>query len=247
MAEKLTGVLKNNGHPALKKEGIGIFFKIIIIAIIGLLLFLCAITATPLLKNTLSFYLASRLGADVNIKKASLAIDGTLNAEDIKITSKTGFSCAIREAKITYMPALFLKKIHGFKFSLEKIEFSNPNSKIIESITGIFSLDPKQVFSFDTANGELFINSGELITKQVYAAGKDMRLYADGTIKRDESLNYTLKLWFSQYFTSRMPESFRSIFFKKDAEFSLVQLYLKGSLKKPSINFSTPLFKLRVD
>ena len=117
---------------------------------------------------------------------------------------------------------------------------------MINSVAKLFITEAVELLEFDTVDGAVYIKPREILIKDLNASGKDISLFINGTIRNNKYIDYIIKLILSENFTSKIPEEIRNIFFKKEREYSVVELYLTGDTKKPSVSFSTPLFKLQI-
>ncbi|MBN1405098.1 MAG: hypothetical protein JW946_01100 [Candidatus Omnitrophica bacterium] len=220
--------------------------KISTVTALCALLVCVIILKTPLAKYPVSFFLSKALGMDVTLKSCTLLLPGNLAIKGAQIKNRTGLRCAIKEGLIKYNVLGILKNNTALDISLKNVNFSNAESKVIKGIIELFYITPIGLFEFNTVEGIVYIKPKELIIKDLKAKGSDVTFFANGTTKNDNQISYTVKLILSDNITSKIPEEIRSIFFKREQQYSIVELYINGNLKKPSIQFSTPLFKLSI-
>jgi len=215
--------------------------------IIILVLVIILISALQLfLAQILSAYLSKEFSADVEIKQASLDIRYGIKANSITINNSRGLNCSIESARLSFGIASIIRKGLSLNFRLDGIEISYPESGVVSTVTQALSLEGVKLFNFDYAQGEIYSRADERIIKALDASGPLLRLNADASIIGDEEINCDLKVLLSQELVDKIPESTRQVFFKKEGSWFKVELYLKGNMKRPSINFSTDLFKLVV-
>ena len=200
---------------------------------------------TPLIKYPVQLYLSDKLKSDVKIDKCNFSFKQGIIAGGVIIKNEEGLYCAITQGRLKINPSRILERAFYVDYSLRGVEFSHPSSKIIEGISELFNIDFSQYLIFTKINGGIELKRDELTVKNLYAKGRDVSFYLDGTTSNSgRDINYTCKLLLSEKLTGDMPESTRELFFKKGTDYSTVQLYLSGKLAKPTINFSTPLFKI---
>lgn len=222
------------------------FVSLLIIFVIFIILTVVVILKSPLAKHPISLYLSNVLKSDVAIKECNFSFTTGAKFKDLEIKSKKGLYCTVKDGEIKYDILGLLKNNLVLDCSLKSVEFSHSSSPVIKGITHLFGMGEVDLFNFDTVKGSLYIKPKEFIIKDLNARGKDISFFANGTTKDNKYITYSLKLMLSENITSKIPEDIRKIFFKQEQEYSIVELYLNGSLKKPSINFSTPLFKLSI-
>lgn len=201
------------------------------------------------LPQLLSVIFSKQLKAEVEIEEASLSLKDGILTKGISISNKRGLSCSIERATIgtdPLLPSLRRIKAIPLKFELKDITLSYPDSAVINSITSGLSIKEPELLKFDTASGRLYRKDGALILKALSASGEYIRLFVDGTITDDSQISASFRLLLSGELIAGIPESVRKVFFKQDGAWSKVELYLSGDIKRPSINFSTDLFKLIV-
>lgn len=220
--------------------------KSLIIAIVVILFAFTAVLKTPLVKYPVSLSFSRCLKSDISIKKCGFSFTKGIKASGIEIKNKKGLHCIIKDADIQFDFLYLAKKGLSFNYSLKSVRFSYPASELINGIARLFAIEPTRLLKFDTVDGIVYIKPDEMVIKDLNATGKDISLFANGTTTENKYINYALKLILSESLTSKIPENMRQFFFKKEQEHSIVELYLSGNVKKPSINFSTPLFKLRI-
>jgi hypothetical protein len=223
-----------------------------IIATVFLFLFIAVLLLTtglktPLCKYFFSFYFSSKLDCDINIGQCSFFFTRGIKAQKISIKNNKGFIGSIENADIKFNVVKNLREGNEFDFFLGKVIFSYPDSDIVKWVVKLFAVDSEYLFKFDEITGFAYVESKEMILKDVEAIGEDVSVFVDGTTKEKQLINYTIKLKISDKITAGIPDTLRAIFFRKDEKYSIVQLYLSGSLNKPAINFSTPLFKLKIN
>ncbi|NQT96080.1 MAG: hypothetical protein HQ572_06470 [Candidatus Omnitrophica bacterium] len=200
-----------------------------------------------ILKRVTYDYVGNLLHADISIDRAAINIrKSTLKETGIRITADRGLDCNIETAFISYGNILELVKNRSFTFRLEDVRLSYPGSEILNSVANALSIELQDVLKFDYIAGEFMRGQDEIVIKSLEASGRLLRLFADATIEDGKNLNCSFKMLLSQEMISTIPDSIRKVFFKQDGDWSEVTLYLSGSIDKPSINFSTDLFKLTV-
>ncbi len=220
--------------------------KSLIIAIVVILFAFTAVLKTPLVKYPVSLCISRCLKSDISIKKCGFSFTKGIKASDVEIKSKKGLHCIIKDADVQFDFLYLAKKGLSFNYSLKSVRFSYPASEVINGIARLFAIEPTRLLKFDTVDGIVYIKPGEILIKDLNATGKDISLFVNGTTTMNKYINYALKLILSESLTSKIPENIRQFFFKKEQEHSVVELNLSGNVKKPSINFSTPLFKFRI-
>jgi len=220
--------------------------KPLVIALIVILFAFTAVLKTPLVKYPVSLCISRCLKSDISIKKCCFSFTKGIKASGIEIKNKGGLHCIIKDADIEFDFLYLAKKGLSFNYSLKSVRFSYPASEVINGIARLFAIEPTRLLKFDTVDGIVYIKPDEILIKDLNATGKDISLFANGTTTENKYINYALKLILSESFTSKIPENIRQFFFKEEQEHSIAELYLSGNVKKPSINFSTPLFKLRI-
>lgn len=198
------------------------------------------------LKWSIPFYLGRQLNADVRIERLSWRFPGGVTARSISISNKRGLRCSIEEATIDYAIILIIKHGLSFDFRLKGVTLSYKSSNLINSIAEALSIKPLDVFRFDSVKGEFYQRREEVIIKSLVADGSLIKLFADGTIVRGSSVDYSFRMLLSERLIATMPDSVREVFFKREGEWSEIELYITGDIDRPSINFSTDLFKLIV-
>ena len=218
----------------------------LIIAIVVVVLTFTAILKTPLVKYPVSLYFSYALKSDISIKKCDFSFRKGLKAECVEIRNKKGLYCTIKDVHIKGNFSDLLKGQFFLDCSLKSVKFSYSTSEIINGIAKLFAIEPTQLLEFDTVDGAVYIKPNQIIIKDLKAPGRNISLFANGTTRDNKYIDYTFKLILSENITSEIPEAIQKFFFKKDQGYSVVELYLSGNIKKPSINFSTPLFKLRI-
>ncbi len=201
---------------------------------------------SPLSKYFISAYISHRFNAEVKMQKCDVSLSGRLLASGVEIKNKKGLNCTIKEADVRYNLAAVLKGEMALKYSLRSVKFIYSDSDIITGISRLFSIEPDYSLLFDAVDGQLFIKGDELVVKDLDARGENVSLFVNGTTTAEENISYKIKLTLSESITSRIPDVVRKIFFIEQKEYSIVELSISGNAKKPSINFSTPLFKLLI-
>ena len=219
--------------------------KTLIIIITIVFIFILALK-TPFVKYPATLLFSHALKSDVSMQKCSISLKGDIIASGVDIKNEKGLHCVIGEADIKTDFMRLLRKELYMECSLKKVELTYADSAIIDGIAKLLTIEAEKLLVFDTVDGIIYIKSNETTIKDLNASGKDVSLFANGTTTDDENINYTFKLTLSENITSGIPEAIRMIFFKEQDNYSIVELYLSGDIKKPSINFSTPLFKLRI-
>jgi hypothetical protein len=73
-----------------------------------------------------------------------------------------------------------------------------------------------------------------------------LELFCKGTIVDNKDIDFSIRALLSPLIASSIPESVRDVFFSKKEEKYQLELYINGLIEKPSINFSTKLFKLSI-
>lgn len=196
------------------------------------------------LKYILSAYIGRKLNVDIKIDQARWESAGSINAKGIFIRNKKGLSCSIEEAIIHYDAISIIKMAPTFSFKSRGVKLSNPDSAVINGIAEIMSIKPLDLFSFDRAEGRLYLKKRELIIRGFNATARFIRLYIDGTVVANSRIDAAFKIMLAGELLANIPETTRKIFFKEQDQWSEVELYITGDMKRPSINFSTDLFKL---
>ena len=219
--------------------------SLIIVIITIAFAFIIAIK-TPLVKYPVSLLFSNALKSDISMKKCSFSFAKGIKASDMEIKNEKGLHCIIKDAYIKCNFSGLIKNELFLDYSLKTVKFSYPDSEIINGIAGLFAIEPTYLLQFSTVDGTVYVKPNETIVKDLNAVGAAISLFANGTTTDNKFINYQFRLTLSKDITSRIPEAIRKVFFKEQQECSVAELYLKGNIKKPSISFSTPLFKLLV-
>ncbi len=220
--------------------------RFLIIVIITIIFAFVIAIKTPLVKYPVSSLFSYALKSDISIKKCGFSFTKGIKALDVQIKNEKGLHCIIKDAYIKCNFLGLIKKELFLNYSLKTVKFSYPDSEIINGIAALFAIEPDYLLQFDTIEGAAYIKPNEMIIKDLNAIGTAISLFANGTTTDNKYINYQFRLGLSKSITSKIPEAIQKLFFKEQKEHSVVELYLKGSIKKPSISFITPLFKLLV-
>jgi hypothetical protein len=222
--------------------------KYIFINLLAAILSLSLIAAAGkiFLPQILSFYFGNQLKATVKIAKASGNLLSRIKAKDISITNKKGLRCDIKDAEIDYQLLRMIREGINFGFRLKGIELSYPSSNVIGGITHTLSMKPLDSLQFNSAEGRFYYRNKETIIKSLSAAGEQIRFFADGSIVKDSAINYNFRILLSEEIVANIPETIRKVFFRQDGSWSEVKIYIGGTTERPTINFSTELFKLSI-
>jgi len=198
------------------------------------------------LKGLLPLYLSRQFNADVKIEQISLGFKEGIKAKGVSINSVRGLYCSIEEAVFDYDIVRIIKSGLNFNFSLKDVVFSYSESKLINGIVQALSIKSIDIFHFNSVKGEFYQRNEEIAVKSLEADGDLIKLFADGTIIKEARIDCSFKILLARELVTAIPDSVREVFFKQEGEWSEVELYITGDLDKPSINFSTDLFKLIV-
>jgi hypothetical protein len=220
-------------------------FLEILLFLILLLLFV-AICVNNCLKYIVSAYFSNQFKTDIKIHTLSLKFKDGIQASGIDISNKTGLKCKIDRALIQHSITSLSRGWLAFDITLEGVKLYYPESAIIKGITNVLSLESVDSLAFDSVKARIERRGSENLIKNLSAEGKTLRLHVDGSIGNNSMLDCSFKILLSKELVSNIPEKIRKIFFTEDGAWSEVELDLKGDIKRPSINFSTNLFKLIV-
>ena len=220
--------------------------KFLIIVVIAIIFAFVIVIKTPLAKYPVSLLFSNALKSDISIKRCSFSFTKGIKASDMEIKNEKGLHCIIKDAFIKCNFLGLIKNELFLDYSLKTVKFSYPDSEVINGIAGLFAIEPTYLLQFNTVDGAVYIKPNEIIVKDLNAVGAAISLFANGTTTDNKFINYQFRLTLSKNITSRIPEAIQKVFFKEQEEYSVAELYLKGSIKKPSISFSTPLFKLLI-
>jgi len=205
------------------------------------------VSREPILKAVTSGFLDEQLNAKTQIDNADInLIKSTITESGITISAERGLDCSIGEVNIHYGDIVKLLGGKRFVFRFEDLEFSYPGSKVLNGIANALSLELEDMLQFDYVNGELIRGKNEVIIRSLEAQSKRLKLFVDATIADNNKIDCSIRMLLSKEMIANIPESIRKVFFKQDGEYSEVTLYIAGSIDKPSINFSTDLFKFVV-
>ena len=220
--------------------------KFLIIVVVAVVFAFVIAIKTPLVKYPASLLFSHALKSDISMKKCSFSFAKGIKASDVEIKNEKGLHCTIKDADIKCNFPGLIKNELFLDYSLKTVKFSYPDSEVINGIAGLLAIEPTYLLQFNTVDGAVCIKPGEIIVKDINAVGAAVSLFANGTTTDNKFINYQFRLALAKSVTSRIPEAIRKVFFEEQQECSVAELYLKGSIKKPSISFSTPLFKLLV-
>lgn len=222
----------------------------IILALLLLLVVLVIFSSRLFLPQLLSFYFSKQFKAEVKIDKARLSLKDGIVARGISISNKRGLRCSVESAVIGTVPLSTIVRTNKgtvpIIFKLKNIELSYPESAVVSSIAKALSLKQPELFRFDTVGGRFYFRGREFIFKALTASGEYIRLFINGTITDGSRIEAVFRILLSGKLVESIPEATRKVFFKQDGPWSKVELYLSGDIRRPSINFSTDLFKLIV-
>ena len=200
----------------------------------------------PIAKFAVSAYIEKELDADVNIEKLRVNYRGKITLENTTLKNSNGLDCSIESAVIDYDIIFSISKGLKFDFNLYGVRLSDPDSKIINALSKSLSLKPLDVLDFSMVTGKFIRTKETLEIRSLNAKGKLLRIFADGTIVGDKTIDCNFKMLLSDEVVSEIPDSIRKVFFTSDGSWSEVELYLSGDLEHPSVNLTTDLFKLSV-
>ena len=216
-----------------------------------LLIFTALIFGAPFyMPRVLQTALGSRLGADVRVEEARVVFKEGIVASNLSVTNKKGLRCSVEKAIINFgcpsLIAMIKERTLYLPFKLINVRFQSSGSTAVGAITEALGFNQLELVVFDKAAGKLYFKGKEVVLKEIEAKGEDIELFIDGTITNESLINCSLKMLLSDELLAKMPEPTRKFFFKEDEPFSKVELYLSGEINRPSVNFSTPLFKLTI-
>lgn len=219
--------------------------KPLIITTVSLFILSGVFLKSPLVKYPVTVYLRHIVKSEVKIDKCRFSFIKGIIAKDVEIRNERGLYSTIKEASVK--PGFgVLRDGLALQISLKDVGFSYSSSEVIKAIAALLGIDPVSLIKFNTVDTIMYIKKNETIIKDLKAHGREISLFADGTTTDDEQIDYKFKLMLSDEITSKIPEGIRMFFFKQEEESSVVELSVSGHIKKPSISFSTPLFKLRI-
>jgi hypothetical protein len=182
----------------------------------------------------------------VTINQASGNLFDGVKAKDIEIRNRKGLRCSIKGAEINYKPLDVIREGINFRFRLKGVKLSYPESNVINGITHALSMKELDSLQLDSVEGRFYHRNRETILKALSAAGKDIRFFADGSIVKDSAINFDFRIVLSDELVANIPETIRKVFFKQDGSWSEVRISIGGTTERPTINFSTELFKLSI-
>ncbi len=200
----------------------------------------------PIAKFAVSTYIEKALDMDVVIEKIGVNYRGKITLKNVTLKNSKDLDCSIESAVVDYDIIFSISKGLKFDFNLYGVKLSDPDSKIIKALSKSLSLKPLDVLDFSMVSGK-FIRTKEILEiRSLDAKGELLRIFADGTIVGDKTIDCNFKMLLSDELVSEIPESIRKVFFTSDGSWSEVELYLSGDLEHPSVNLTTDLFKLSV-
>ncbi|MFH0731869.1 MAG: hypothetical protein V2A72_02980 [Candidatus Omnitrophota bacterium] len=220
----------------------------VLIITVAVVLAFVVFLKTPLLKQSIRIWFKWRFKqAELSINKLSFSFTQGIKAKNISLRDKSNTKNINIEDAVIKCNFLYLFKDELYTtLDLKSVKILYPASGVVQSIVNLLALDPAIPFDFDTIEGVLYLKRNEVTIRGLKAQGKDLSVFIDGTATAYEYVNCTIRLLLSDKITSNAPENVRKFLFKTSEEQSMVELYVSGSIKKPYINFSAPLFKLKI-
>ena len=221
----------------------------IILIIIVILAALTAIAFDRLVIFAVSKYAGIGISYSGLIKDSSGAIIMKgLDVED----HRRGLGLMAKRAIIRLRLKPFFKDGVGFIFELDEANFKmfskGPKaSGLDEPLRDIALIPFEGGWNYSKISGEISIMRGETRIKDFFAASRDIRLGVDGTAYGDDLIDARIKISFSKSAVERLPEELTNVVMNEEPEgWRTISIDLKGNPKKPSITFSSKLFRLNI-
>lgn len=220
--------------------------KAIIVSIILTAILLVAVAGYRNMPEILSFYLSRRFDKDVTIEKASLRSIDRLALEGITVGKDAVAICMIDSALIGYEISGLIRRATSIGFMLRGVEILDLDTGVIKTISDGLSIDPFKISRFDHVKGRFSRKGGISIIKGLEAHADFIRVFVDAVLTDDSKIDADCRFVIAEELLADVPEATRKVFFKSDGSDSNVELHLSGDMSRPSVSFSTDLFRLSV-
>jgi len=231
---------RNQRYPFPMKKAFFFLFSILLIVI-------TLLSNQLYLSHILSAYLGKKIPGEVKIQKASCNIKDTLVAWGIVLDGAGASRSTIEKARVAYDLKSLLKGTLNLDLQLKNVKLAYQDSGLMRSITEALSIDGTNILDFHDIRASVSRKGNIYIIESLEAEGNDIRVYFFGTIGRDSMVDFSFKVLLSDEVVSTIPEATRKVFFKKNGKWTELDLYITGEIRRPTVNFSTDLFKLRLN
>ncbi len=149
-------------------------------------------------------------------------------------------------------PALkdFFKKGLEIYFNLEDARFKkigDSGRPSADPLSAMVLVPFEGAWRYSDIEGDLVINGRAMAIKKLDAAGKDLKFYLSGNINADDTIELSVKIYFSQNAVRQLPDEFtEAVLSDEDDTWKTLSVKLEGNYRSPGIQLTGKLFRLNI-
>lgn len=222
-----------------------------------LLLILAAVTiafifaAAILLPRFAIGALASASDLDIKygaLKRADLA---GMAFADIEILDRPrGIGISAKDAGFAFKWRSIFPLRFSVRFDLRGVKFvkkAPEKTSSYDTLDGLVAMPFANGMAYDEITGSVTSSRGDITISDLLAKSDMIKLSVNGTVKRDNTVNSDIVIFFSDGLTGRIPpELTKLVLTNEEAGWKSLSVKLQGNYKMPTIQVSSKLFRLSI-
>lgn len=172
--------------------------RILLLLIVGLFVAIYILGTIPreskIFKNIVFSYLERKLEKEISADSLKIAFLRNIEVSNLKVSDEKGFSFSAQKIKFDYsLPKLFSGGLFG-RCEAKDVRLWRKNLVSLKPLLELFLIShPRGDLRFQNVYADIYLENNTFIPKNLKAIGRDIKVYGDGSVSRDEIIDYRLK------------------------------------------------------
>jgi len=116
-----------------------------------------------------------------------------------------------------------------------------------DTLDGLVAMPFSAGAAYDSITGNVRFRAGDITITGFMAKSPDIRLSFNGTIKRDDTIDSDIVIYFSDNLTGRIPPELTKLVLTQESPgWKSLSVKLRGNYSMPTIHLSSKLFRLHI-